>query len=207
VTFFIPQCPELVTDLSCKQENVGSIPTCGFFKFNKGWLMKAVQFYKEEIPNNNGVTLSEMMKFSPDRMESDHGYIQWMFPSNEASMFNVDAPLFTPEESEVFKSDAALVQKISASFTKFLEEFLGLSLQEGEIVELEPTECRPDPQWWMRAFNHNMLRITRILKCLRLVGLEENAIILNNYLQSQDCFSDNTKSYWSNAVFGPLWDN
>lgn len=172
--------------------------------------MRVVEFYRGEIPNQSGVTLEQMMQFTLGEMEMDHDYIQWMFPSNEPSMLNCDAPVLTKEESEIFKADPELQQKVLDSFYKFLN-FLGLEASISEsgtmwIEEIAPTESRPDPQWWMKSFNHNMLRVTRVLKCMRLTGHLDPALALHGFLKShQDKFSENTRKYWYDATFEPLW--
>ena len=60
------------------------------------------------------------MSFSLYEMEENHDYIQFLFPSNEPSMFNMDAPILTLEEAEIFQEDPELQVKILMSFVKFL---------------------------------------------------------------------------------------
>lgn len=165
--------------------------------------MRIVSFYREEIPNQNGAFLKDIMKFSHGAMEMDHDYVQWLFPSNERSMLNGEAPTLTKEESEVFQNDPVLKEKVRQAFYKFLD-FLALHIDPTlDVISPKETENLP---WWLRSFNHNMLRITRCLKCLRLTGNTDLAVKLFNYLRTvSDKVSVNTMSYWRHATNENLW--
>lgn len=173
--------------------------------------MQVVEFYREERLNPAGLMLSEIWEFSLGAMEMDHDYIQWIFPSNEPSQMNADAPTLTVQEMEIIQADPELQAKIKKSFLKFLD-FLGLVLtsetaDRAEIGDMAPTEKRPDPQWWMKKFNHNMLRVTRVLKAMRLAGMSKYSdalyVALTNHIGK---FSSNTLSHWDHAAFQPLWE-
>lgn len=180
--------------------------------------MKIVEFYRGERRNHVGDLLKHMMEFSLREMEDNHDFIQWMFPSNEPSQMNDEAPVLTLEESEIFKNDPELQKQVEASFRKFLN-FLGLELIESPIpdifplfimekmvIALKPTTERPYPIWWMDDFNHNMLRITRVLKCLRLTGLDTHAKAFFVFLSEHKFkFSPNTFGHWERATNDPLW--
>ncbi len=54
-------------------------------------------------------------------------------------------------------------------------------------------------------FDHNYLRITRILKCLMTFGLEDEArafyeCLRRIYREDSDQIGDETFQYWTNAV-------
>lgn len=171
--------------------------------------MKVVEFYRGERGNHVGAKLADVMTWDHGWLEMDHDYIQWMFPSNEMSQLNCDAPEMTWEESQIFQADPELQEKVKQSFVKFLD-FLGLKLErdDDEIVVglVESTEGRPHPQRWMYSFNHNMLRVTRVIKSLRLTGLDRYAKALYKVLETQrPRFSDNTWRFWYAATYDPLW--
>lgn len=59
---------------------------------------------------------------------------------------------------------------------------------------------------WLRAFNHNMLRATRVIKSLRLCGLNQEAAAFFKCLEGfQNRVSGNTFEYWRAAAQDPLW--
>lgn len=173
--------------------------------------MKIVEFYRGERANVMGNKLEDIMMFTHGQLEMDHDYVQWLFPSNEPSMLNGDAPCLTKQEAEIFLGDPILQSRIFNSFEKMLG-FLGFSVCEdylGNIVidDIAESDENPNPQRWMGSFNHNCLRVTRIIKCLRLVGLDEYASAFYKALQRhENNFSPNTWSHWHNAISCDLWD-
>lgn len=171
--------------------------------------MKIVEFYRGERGNQNGDTLEQIMGYSLGAMEVDHDYIQWLLPSNEPSMLNCDAPVLTREEAKILSSDPELKAKLRQGYQKFFY-FLGLRLtsddEHGATLEVvEPTQERKDPLWWLRSFNHNMLRVTRALKSMRLTGNPTYATALYDFLQAHRSeVSSNTWAYWQNAALGDI---
>jgi hypothetical protein len=167
--------------------------------------MKIVEFYRGERANNAGHTLEEILTWSNGALEMDHDWVQWVFGSNERSMLNGEAPTLTKEESDIFKSDPELQEKVKQSFIRILR-FLDFKLsKDGEEILIEPKD--ENVPWWIRgAFNHNMLRVTRILKCLRLTGNDRYAVAFFDALREfKDKLSTNTWGYYHSAVFEPLW--
>lgn len=62
-------------------------------------------------------------------------------------------------------------------------------------------------QNWVFRFDHNHLRITRIIRSLRVLGLEEEALAFFKALKSvQEASNISSRSlmYWSRAAFRPL---
>jgi hypothetical protein len=167
--------------------------------------MKLVEFYRGERGNQCGHMLTDMLTWSNGALEMDHDYIQWMFGSNERSMLNGEAPTMTKEESEIFQNDPELREKVKQSLIRFLK-FLAFKLsKDDEQVLIEPVESENTP-WWLRGFNHNHLRVTRLLKCLRLTGNSKYAIAMFDALRPfKDKVSANTWQYWCAAIFDPLW--
>ena len=65
------------------------------------------------------------------------------------------------------------------------------------------TKFYDNPQW-LTPGNHNYLRLTRILKCLGLAGLEKEKSALKNalnviYLQHGEVIGETTKKFWDEA--------
>lgn len=167
--------------------------------------MQIVEFYRGERGNQCGHKLDEMLTWSNGALEMDHDYVQWMFPSNERSMLNGEAPTLTKEESKIFEADPALQEKVKQSLVRFLD-FLHFKLsRDDEAVLIEPKDSQNTP-WWLRNFNHNMLRVTRLLKALRLTGNTKYAVAMFDALRPfKPQVSTNTWQYWYAAVFDPLW--
>eukprot|EP00931_Biecheleriopsis_adriatica_P080320 TRINITY_DN5367_c0_g1_i2.p1 TRINITY_DN5367_c0_g1~~TRINITY_DN5367_c0_g1_i2.p1 ORF type:complete len:223 (-),score=40.46 TRINITY_DN5367_c0_g1_i2:63-701(-) len=137
-----------------------------------------VAFLQGSGPDNQGRMLEEILEWDDVRMERVHNYVQWIFPTDEQSMFNGSAPLMTPEVQQICREDAA----IRANFDRILERFLAfLGLQlEGEpgslCIRRAPFFDRRVPDCWtsMGGFgNHNWLRLSRVIHCLGMVGMKE----------------------------------
>lgn len=177
-------------------------------------MSRLIDFYRDEIGNTNGNTRQEILGWSDGALEMDHDYIQWLFPSNEPSNFNCDAPTLTQEEATIFQADPELREKVKESFVRILK-FFEFELSEEDYQD----EHSIIPGWkmpvvtpkrkfflWLRAFNHNMLRATRVIKSLRLLGLDAEAAAFYKCLEGfQARVSGNTFEYWRAAAQDPLW--
>ena len=162
-------------------------------------MSRIVDFYRDQIGNTNGNTRQEILGWSDGALEMDHDYIQWLFPSNEASNFNCDAPTLTQEEAAIFQADPELQEKVRESFVRILKFF------EFEFSE-EDIKPKQEVPLWLKAFNHNMLRATRVIKSLRLLGLHQEAAAFFECLVGfQVRVSGNTFEYWRAAAQDPLW--
>ena len=162
-------------------------------------MINIVDFYLEETVDSDGRKITEIWAENDDYFEFCHNYIQWLFPLEEPSNFNPDAPLLTKENIQIFKANPKLRNNLLTSFVRFLK-FLGLEYSSVEIFERE--DFNP---LLFKFSNHNWFRITRVLKSLKLLGLEKEAHELFNYLKKihdKGCVSENSFSYWKEAVYG-----
>ena len=133
--------------------------------------------------------LAEILAWDDELLESVHDYVQWLFPLPEPSMFNSDAPLLTEADIAAARSDDVIQTNVRASFARMLR-FYGLT-----------PETADRPKTWVCQADHNHLRITRILRSLRLLGLPEEAQRLyDGVSQFDDVFPERTKRFWRNAM-------
>jgi len=63
---------------------------------------------------------------------------------------------------------------------------------------------------WCMRFDHNHLRITRILRCLRVLGLQQEceafyAVLVDVFNDPRSHLGERTMSYWKKAVKRPLY--
>ena len=61
-----------------------------------------VRFYRGDAPDARGRTLDDILAWDDEQLEAVHDYIQWLFPLDEPSRFNPDAPLLTPADRVAF---------------------------------------------------------------------------------------------------------
>jgi hypothetical protein len=167
-------------------------------------MSRLVEFYRGEATDTEGRQLAEVWAWDDGALEAVHDYIQWLFPLPEPSAFNPNAPLLTPEDIEAFRTDPVLRAHLLRSSERLLT-FLGLAWGE-EGVKEGPNFAERVPDVWEFP-NHNWLRITRILRSLTLLGLEDRALELFAWLEEQYRrgrfpIPADTFRYWTNAVQG-----
>ena len=130
-----------------------------------------VLFYREDGTDRRGRRLAESLAWDDEQLEAVHDYVQWLFPLPEPSGFNPHAPLLSQADQSAFAADPVLRAHFLAAFRRMLA-FYGLGLDDGN-----PPTIRPDPACpgripaWLRPGDHNLLRVTRILRSLTLLGL------------------------------------
>jgi hypothetical protein len=146
-------------------------------------MSRLVDFYRGQATDTKGRSLADLWAWEDDRLEEVHDFIQWLFPLPEPSRFNPDAPLLTDADVAAFGGDEQLRANLRKSFTRILA-FLGLAQTEGGQVVEGPGFAARAPDVWAHP-SHNWLRITRILRSLRLLGLQAEARALYAWLQAQ----------------------
>lgn len=165
-------------------------------------------FYRGEGKDKEGRTLEEILAWDFDKKEAVHNYIQWIFPTNQPSAFNRNAPVLTKELQETLNNDPQVVANLKEAFQSMLA-FYGLTydVDQNQVKEvLQPLEksWATRSKQWVKAGDHNHLRITRILTALRDFGFEKEAKafktklieIANNYTG----ISSTTLSFWTEVI-------
>ena len=116
-----------------------------------------------------------------------------MFPTTEESQFNADAPILDVETIEAWQQDALLRYNLRTSYERWLS-FCGITRINDNLVIVD----YKINVWG--GFNHNWLRITRILKSLAALGLMHEAKEFYGLLcQIRDKIevSERTWEFWS----------
>lgn len=121
-------------------------------------MSEIIDFYRGKKPPSCNHFMSEVWSYSFTQLEDSHDYIQWIFPLDEPSNFNPYAPVLTKEDIDEFKSDPLLLWRLLASVNMYMK-FLS---HQANI--------------WVGEYDHNHLRITRMLKCLVIMGLHAEAV-------------------------------
>lgn len=165
-----------------------------------------VPFYLGEQRDSEGRTIQEMWTWDFEELECVHNYIQWLFPLPGRSAFNPDSPIVDQEAIQAFQSNPHLRQNLLRSFTVMLQ-FYGLQRHDsnGKIVVSQSEDYPNRKREWVCIFNHNYLRITRILKSLMTFGLENEAqafygCLQQIYRENSDQIGNETFQYWTIAV-------
>ena len=118
--------------------------------------MRLKLFHQAKAPLANGNRRDTLLYLSDEEFESNHGFIQWAFPTNEKSYHNFTAPTLDLESAVSLAEDQEFVTYLENMTVRFLE-----FLQRN--------------RHWVKAHDHNHLRISRALKSLRILHSYELA--------------------------------
>lgn len=163
---------------------------------------KLISFYSGADTDIEGRTINEILTWDDAKLEYVHNYIQWLFPLCEPSVNNADAPILTDEDIKEFTVNTALRHKVLESFERLLK-FYGLKQNSDRIVIA--TSFPDRAKIWITPKNHNFLRITHILKCLKTLGFGKEAgmfltCLENIYRSYRSIIGGGTYRYWLTAT-------
>ena len=160
-----------------------------------------VRFYQGEGADDRGRTLDTILSWDDGRLEAVHDYIQWFFPLDEPSRFNPSAPLLTAHDRAAFR-DPELAANLRRALDRMLA-FYGFTLDPSP-----PPRIKRSSRWsersavWLHAGNHNLLRLTRIIRSLALLGQADLSTAMYGALR-RECeghVSAVTLEYWKEAT-------
>lgn len=142
-------------------------------------------FLEGESPDARGRTLFDVLAMDNAALERNHDFIQWLFPLREPSRAVPDAPVLTDADVEAIR-DSGMAQYALAAATDRMDAFYRTTHD------------------WLMPNDHNHLRITRIIRSLRLlVGDEQadafRAAILSRVEATRAPVSARTRGYWTTA--------
>jgi hypothetical protein len=161
-----------------------------------------VQFYRGVGTDARGRTLEAILGWDDEQLEAVHDYIQWLFPLDEPSRFNRDSPLLTNADRLAFRKPP-LAANLRRALDRMLA-FYGLAIDRASGA---PRIIRSD-RWhersphWLQPGNHNLLRLTRMIRSLALLGQADLATALYGALR-RECegrVSAVTLEYWKEAI-------
>ena len=146
--------------------------------------MNYENFLNHQEKDFKGRTLNDIWKFSDQEIENNHDFIQIIFPLNKPSQsVSHGHYLHNEEEINKIKQNENIQKNIIKSSLWFLS-FLKRNHQ------------------WKNKYDHNQLRITRIIKSLRLLVSDNEAdrfykSILE--LLGNAKVNNTTLEFWKNA--------
>lgn len=148
-----------------------------------------IHFYMNDKSDTDGRMIEDILSFNDIQLEKVHDYIQEIFPTDEESAYNLDAPVFEKNElRNIYKRHIVIRNNITSAFNMMVD-FWGLRKEE----------C-PD---WFYDGNHNCLRVTRVLKSLNLFGAYELAdeltVLLKNKIKQFPNAVPKAEKYWKSA--------
>jgi hypothetical protein len=161
---------------------------------------KIVLFALGEAPDHRGRLICDIWGMSDGALESTHDYIQWLSPIPEGSSYNDFAPLLTAEAANWFHRNPELQAQQKKSLDRMVG-FFGLRATGSGFDAASHLNERD--HLWLRQFDHNHRRISRIIRSLYLCHQPELARSFCDAMvqigQSQGDLSDATIGFWKTA--------
>ncbi|HEX4007625.1 MAG TPA: opioid growth factor receptor-related protein [Acidobacteriaceae bacterium] len=165
-----------------------------------------ISFYRDGARDYSGRTHAEIVAWDDERLEGVHDFIQWLFPLPERSSVNPWAPVIEAAVVAAFNESPEMRERLLAAFDRMLR-FYGLKRDTrgdtARIVRGRNFAERADK--WLWPNNHNHLRITRILRSVRLLGLRAESAALFRALdrinrEFPGRITESTGEFWQDAA-------
>lgn len=144
-----------------------------------------VGFLEGGTPDHRGRILAILLQQTDHQAETTHDYIQWLFPLDEPSRSVNGAPVLTELEIDEIRQ-SSLAQ---ANLARSAGWFLGFLERNNH---------------WITKYNHNHLRISRVIKSLRLLasdkaadGFRDKALALAG--DNLNLVDQKARGFWANS--------
>ena len=142
-------------------------------------------FLAGRSPDAHGRTHSGILAWPDEDLEARHDFIQWLFPLPEASRAVPGSPVLGQADIEAVRASPAAQRNLAAATGRMLAFYRARD-------------------HWLRSHDHNHLRITRIIRSLRLLAGEAPAdafrsAILARVGQNGGGVNPTTLDYWAQA--------
>ena len=133
--------------------------------------MEYVAFYRgERATTHGGHTIDAVLAFTENKLECGHTFIQWLFPMKAPSRAQPDAAphAFTDQAIRAMQHDTDVMIKVERA-TRMMLKHWGMcwELNTERFVFIE-NETKYHQR--LGDGDHNQLRMTRVLVCLRSLG-------------------------------------
>jgi hypothetical protein len=154
--------------------------------------MSPITAFYNGRPDAHGRTVDDMIHWTDDELEAVHNYIQWLFPLHEPSGHSRDQHYMTPEDMAEVRNPISQAH-MNAALAR-MRSFYGL---DGDAEK----QAR-----WCNEGDHNNLRVTRIIRSLRLFGLDAQAELFYQEVAAlgrSRGLSEKTLEYWDRAAHEP----
>jgi hypothetical protein len=144
-----------------------------------------VAFHCGDGLDHAGRRHESILAFSDQAMHDGHDFIQWLFPLPEPSQAFHAAPVMSEDDLLVMRRSEVCLARLHAANARMMR-FLA------------------DNPVWLRAHDHNHLRITRMIRSTRLIAGEESAnrlktFVLDHARAKAAEINPTTLAFWTSA--------
>ena len=161
-------------------------------------------FYTGNSPDDKGRYIEDILAFTDEELECTHDYIQWLFPNEIPSgCRGAPAPLLTEPDCRWFNTHPIMELNVHKVLRR-MYEFYGFLPHLNETMLTQKDDFYKSKNWY-NTQNHNFLRLTRMIKFLRLIGYIQEADGLFDalalvYAQNPLIVGRDTLTFWLNAA-------
>lgn len=144
-----------------------------------------VDFLEGRGVDARGRTLEQVLAFDDAALERHHDFIQWLFPLTEASAAVPGSPVLTAQGVTVLRASASAQASLRRAADRMARFY-----RDGDA--------------WLVRFDHNHLRITRIIRSLRVLlddaaANDFRSVILDRVRDAGGPVDPTALRYWSEA--------
>ncbi|MDI1487459.1 MAG: hypothetical protein OHK93_006729 [Ramalina farinacea] len=176
-----------------------------------------IRFYDPTIhcPDPSGHSLPLLLSWPDPSLERSHTYIQTLFPLPEPSPVNPSAPVITRAVFLAFRTRPELRAQLLLALVRMLQFYgfdANISSEEAVHITRSPNFAQKARKWGLLTrFSHNHLRITRIIRSLRVLGCEQaarafyEALVEVGEAKYPGVIGERSLGFWRRAVERPLW--
>jgi hypothetical protein len=148
-----------------------------------------IAFLSGSGPDGSGRYLANVLRMSDDALEYHHDYIQWLFPLPEPSRAVPGSPVLSKTEIEAIRGNPSIRKNLLAAVSRMRAFY-------------------ENNDHWLTGFDHNHLRISRIIRSLDiLVGKDEAESFLKIVMLRNESAGNpvNRRSvaFWQEAATSP----
>jgi hypothetical protein len=138
--------------------------------------------------DSGGRSIETVLAFDDASIEAVHDFIQWLFPLPVASRAQPHSPVLAKAELEAIRRDPVAVGNLKRASKRMATFYIA-------------------NDHWLTPFDHNHLRITRIITSLRLIAgpaaaQEFYAAIADRVRTSPMAVNSRSLRFWSEALSG-----
>ena len=182
-----------------------------------------IAYYAGVGTDDRGRCLLDVLKWTDAQLEECHDQIQWLFPLPETSNHNHQAPLLTeadmvrfrramnPTAEEIDGLRAALEHRPEGVRNYNQIIFLGVMKAYDRFSQFLGLTGFSKPHHWCTPRNHNLLRITRFLRFLTLIGEKNRASGVHGLAtliaeRHPGVLTATTREFWDKALTAGFHD-
>jgi len=143
---------------------------------------KLSNFFRDEVGHPRYGSFDDILNRDDEFWEKTHDFIQWVFPLNEASRFNQQAPILNQSSVKELASSEKTKEKLLSATDRYKSFLRGNND-------------------WRSGYDHNHMRISRVIKCLRLLSDDRSANEFKHWVAGElgddiDQIHSESKRHW-----------